>query len=69
MSSKIPFIWSNDDIANGKPGSMERQLKFLHQFGIKGSFFVIPCYKQQKITEDEKLINQKVYEIIKNVNF
>ena len=56
MSSKIPFIWSNDDMTNGKSESMDRQLKFLRQFDIKGSFFVIPCYKGQKITGDKKLV-------------
>ena len=57
MSSKIPFIWSNDDIGCGQSEKMNRQLEFLRQFGVKGSFFVVPCANgDQLLTEDAHLI-------------
>lgn len=55
--NKIPFIWSNDDIDVGLSDSMARQLEFLARFGIKGSFFVVPCRSGEKIlTDDGNLI-------------
>jgi peptidoglycan/xylan/chitin deacetylase (PgdA/CDA1 family) len=59
MAERIPFIWSNDDITVGFRESMERQLELLDFYGIKGSFFVIPCPEKgtQRLTDDPKLID------------
>lgn len=59
MAGRIPFIWSNDDITNGKLQSMERQLAFLDRHGIKGTFFVVPCPQGGKVEliEDQPLVN------------
>ena len=57
--TKIPLIWSNDDIFVGQHDQMARQLDFLDHFGIKGSFFVVPCMDGDKfLTDDPKLIAQ-----------
>lgn len=65
MNPKIPLIWSNDDITTGLSGAMQRQLDFLARFGLKGTFFVVPCPLRQNIgggtcprpiTEDAQLI-------------
>ena len=42
MDNAIPFIWTNDDIANGRRDMLARMLDFLAGFDIKGTFFVIP---------------------------
>jgi peptidoglycan/xylan/chitin deacetylase (PgdA/CDA1 family) len=59
MAEKIPLIWSNDDITVGFGDSMLRQLELLDRFGIKGSFFVIPCPEKgtQRLTDDPKLVD------------
>lgn len=57
MKNKIPFIWSNDDITTGQRASMERQLAFLERFGLKGTFFVVPCpLHEPELTEDAPLL-------------
>lgn len=42
MEATIPFIWSNDDITAGKAPELGRQLAFLKEMGICGTFYVIP---------------------------
>jgi peptidoglycan/xylan/chitin deacetylase (PgdA/CDA1 family) len=61
---KIPLIWSNDDIRCGLKQSMQRQLDFLSNLGIPGTFFVVPCWvlknednRVQRLTEDPPLID------------
>lgn len=59
MASKIPFIWTNDDITVGKKQSMEGQLSFLKKYDIKGTFFVVPRPRggKDKLTDDAPLID------------
>lgn len=58
MAGKIPFIWTNDDITNGKLQSLEGHLAFLDKLGIKGTFFVVPCQGGVKeLVEDQPLVN------------
>lgn len=58
MASKIPFIWTNDDITVGKKQSMQGQMSFLDKHGLKGTFFVVPRPSSGKVrlTEDPALI-------------
>ena len=52
---RIPFVWSNDDIAYGLAEPMQRQLDFLDRHGIPGVFFVVPD-DPKPVTEDSKLL-------------
>lgn len=56
--SKIPFLWTNDDISCGGSEAMSRQLEFLSRFDLKGTFFVVPIPKGERpLTDDPKLID------------
>ncbi len=48
MNDKIPLIWTNDDVSIGNAEDLSRMVDFLGQFGIHGSFAVVPI----KITGD-----------------
>ncbi len=53
----IPFIWTNDDIETGLHDKMVDQMAFLDRFGLKGTFFVVPCRAGTKpLTGDPKLV-------------
>ncbi|MAE61384.1 MAG: hypothetical protein CMJ49_08525 [Planctomycetaceae bacterium] len=52
---RIPFVWTNDDIAHGLAEPLERQLAFLDRMGIPGVFFVVPG-APKPLTEDEGLL-------------
>jgi hypothetical protein len=47
MNTKIPFIWSNDDITIGLSEPMQRQLDFLARWDLKGTFFVVPLLRRK----------------------
>ncbi len=53
---KIPFLWTNDDIAQNLSMEMRRQLDFLNRWNLKGSFCVVPCLGGHPITGDPKII-------------
>jgi peptidoglycan/xylan/chitin deacetylase (PgdA/CDA1 family) len=40
---KIPFVWTNDDLSVDNYSDLETLLQFLDRFGLKGTFFVVPC--------------------------
>jgi hypothetical protein len=52
----IPFVWSNDDISVGLTEPLERQIKFIERFGIKGVFFVVPKSGDKTIADDTTLL-------------
>lgn len=55
--SKIPFIWTNDDIACGGYDSLSRILDFLARHGLKGTFFVVPIQGgKHRLTDDPKVV-------------
>jgi peptidoglycan/xylan/chitin deacetylase (PgdA/CDA1 family) len=57
--SKIPFLWTNDDLAAGSYEHGVRMLDFLTQWDLKGTFFVIPAWQAhdfRPLTDDAKLI-------------
>ena len=55
--SKIPFLWTNDDIRHGAYDAMARQLDFLARFSLKGTFFVVPIQKgADHLSDDPKLV-------------
>ncbi|HRJ73265.1 MAG TPA: polysaccharide deacetylase family protein [Terrimicrobiaceae bacterium] len=58
MSKRIPFLWTNDDIAYGEYEAMARMLEFLEPYGVPGTFFVVPRPSDgQPLTDDPALIH------------
>jgi len=51
---KIPFVWSNDDISFGQSDKFKRQIEFLDNLEIKGSFFVVP----RRVANGEEVIQE-----------
>jgi hypothetical protein len=55
--SKIPYVWTNDDISYGNSVELQELFDFLDRFSIRGTFFVIPKNADLKpISEDHELI-------------
>lgn len=52
----IPFAWTNDDISVGQSEQLQRQLDFLDEFGVRGTFFVVPISGEQTIADDPELL-------------
>jgi peptidoglycan/xylan/chitin deacetylase (PgdA/CDA1 family) len=56
--AKIPFIWTNDDLAVNNYGDLEPMLGMLDRFGLKGTFFVVPCPSgTHRMTDDAKFVD------------
>lgn len=53
---QIPFLWSNDDIGHGQAPQLKRQLDFLAQFGIPGTFFLVPKSSAGTLDGDPELL-------------
>lgn len=51
--NQIPFIWTNDDLAVNDHDEMEPMLAFLDRFGLKGTFFVVPCPQGKHVMTDD----------------
>jgi len=49
----IPFLWTNDDIGVGKAAQLRRQLAFLDEFGVPGTFFVVPATRDGRVLADD----------------
>lgn len=54
--SKIPVVWTNDDITTGQSPQLQRQLDFLDRHGIPGVMFVIPGTTRGNIDGDAELL-------------
>lgn len=55
--SRIPLLWTNDDIRYGASDAMARQLEFLERFDLKGTFFVVPIQRgTDHLTDDPALV-------------
>jgi peptidoglycan/xylan/chitin deacetylase (PgdA/CDA1 family) len=56
--AKIPFVWTNDDLSVSNYSDMETLLQFLDRFGLKGTFFVVPCPEGTSLmTDDAKFVD------------
>ena len=53
---RTPVLWTNDDIQHGQSRQMRRQLEFLAQFGIAGTFFLVPQSGAQTLDQDRELV-------------
>ncbi|MFP4028518.1 MAG: polysaccharide deacetylase family protein [Candidatus Brocadiia bacterium] len=53
----IPFLWTNDDVSVGKSDQLRRQMNFLSEFGVCGTFFVVPIGGEQSIADDAELLD------------
>ena len=54
---KIAVLWTNDDITTGQAEHLGRQIEWLEEFGIPGTFFVVPIRSIGPIDEDEDLVS------------
>ncbi len=52
----IPFVWSNDDVTFGQADKMRRQLEFLAEMDVPGTFFVVPQRSIGTIDQDNELM-------------
>lgn len=52
----IPVVWSNDDISHSQSPQLQRQLDFIDDLGIPGSFFIVPKNGNGPIDEDPELL-------------
>lgn len=58
MSRRIPFLWTNDDIAFGHHDDLARMLEFLAPMGIPATFFVVPRPQEARpLTDDTALVD------------
>jgi len=53
---RIPFLWTNDDIGAGQSEKLLRQLEFLAEYGIPGTFFVVPFRGERSLGDDAELL-------------
>jgi peptidoglycan/xylan/chitin deacetylase (PgdA/CDA1 family) len=53
---KIPFVWTNDDIGYGLSENLKKEIDFIENFGIKGTFFIVPARNMRRIDRDTSLI-------------
>jgi len=54
---RTPFLWTNDDISVGQSAQLRRQLDFLEEVGIPGTFFVVPCSRGTTIDQERELLD------------
>ena len=54
---KTAFLWTNDDIGFGKADKLRRQLEFLDELGIPGTFFVVPIMGGKTLADDAELVD------------
>src|SRR5436190_17835033 len=53
---RTTVLWTNDDILYGQSPQMQRQLDFLSQFNIRGTFFIVPKQAGHTLDQDKQLL-------------